>query len=137
MEIITTTQNTIAKKTAYLQKQEHEWTIANGGELLEWQTRRLKQGVEEVQLLQNLVAHIQSLIDAATEKPLTAKQYALIKYHYTDKDILLRRLIMLIESSIIPKEGTNQLTIKVHKTYFLGILKEIYNDYKTLINGNN
>lgn len=134
MDIITETQTAILNKSASLHRKEREWRGKQGGQLEGWQIVKLENGIKDVRQLQNLVATIEALRSANVERPMTFREAVLIKFGYTEKDILLRRLVHLIDNVVEQKAPGSPLSITVEKKYFLGILREISERYKALNN---
>ncbi len=135
MEIIHETQTAISKKIAQLQSKEQAWREKQGGNLVDWQEYQLKQGVTDIQRLQSLLSYVETLTAEQSAKPLTRREEILIKHGYTEKDILLRKLVHLIDTVIDRKTPQSPLSITVEKRFFLNTLREISERYKTLNHG--
>jgi hypothetical protein len=134
MDIVQDTQKAIDYKIAQISKYEDELRAKQGGELQGYQIVKVETAIKDIQRLQNLLLHIEGLKSEIVGRPMTVGEYVLHKHHYTQKDLLLKMLVKLVDEALDQKEG-KPLSIKVQRQYFLYILREISNRYKQLTNG--
>ncbi|MFS0490986.1 hypothetical protein [Leadbetterella byssophila] len=131
MDILQETQKAIDLKIAQISKYESDQIEKQGGKLKGFQIVKIETVIHDIQRLQNLLIHIEGLKSEIVGRPMTVGEYVLHKHHYTQKDLLLKMLVKLVDEALDQKEGS-QLGIKVQRQYFLYILREIANRYKQL-----